>query len=70
MGKNQDPDPGMNIPDHISESLETIFWVKILEFFDADAARDPGIFVIRDPGWKKFGSGIRNKHPGSATLVG
>ncbi len=23
---------------------------------------------IRDPGWK-FGSGIRNKHPGSATLV-
>jgi hypothetical protein len=31
---------GMNIPDHISESLETIFWVKILKFFDAD--RDPG----------------------------
>ncbi len=28
--KNQDPDPGsgMNIPDHISESFETIFWVK------------------------------------------
>jgi hypothetical protein len=29
---------------------------------------------IRDPGWKKFGSGmkkirIRDKHPGSATLV-
>ncbi len=23
---------------------------------------------IQDPGWKKFGSGIRNKHPGSATL--
>jgi hypothetical protein len=28
---------------------------------------------IRDPGWKKFGTGmekswIRNKHPGSATL--
>jgi hypothetical protein len=22
----------------------------------------------RDPGWKKFGSGIRNKHPGFATL--
>jgi hypothetical protein len=21
-----------------------------------------------DPGWKKFGSGIRDKHPGSATL--
>jgi hypothetical protein len=25
---------------------------------------------IRDPGWKKVGSGIRDKHPGSATLVG
>jgi hypothetical protein len=26
----------MKIPDHISESLETIFWVQILKFFDAD----------------------------------
>jgi hypothetical protein len=26
----------MNNPDHISESLETIFWVKILKFFDAN----------------------------------
>ncbi len=26
----------MNDPDHISESLETIFWVKIPKFFDAD----------------------------------
>jgi hypothetical protein len=24
---------------------------------------------IRDPGWKKFGSGIRNKHLGSAKLL-
>jgi hypothetical protein len=24
---------------------------------------------IRDPGWKKVGTGIRDKHPGSATLV-
>jgi hypothetical protein len=23
---------------------------------------------ILDPGWKKVGSGIRDKHPGSATL--
>ncbi len=30
-------DPGMNNPDHISESLETIVWgVKIIKFFDAD----------------------------------
>jgi hypothetical protein len=27
---------GMNNPDHISESLETIFWVKIFKSFDAD----------------------------------
>jgi hypothetical protein len=28
--KNLDPDPGsgMNIPNHISDSLETIFWDK------------------------------------------
>jgi hypothetical protein len=34
IGKKQDPDPGSgsgtNIPDHISESIKTIFWVKIL----------------------------------------
>jgi hypothetical protein len=46
----------MNNPDHISEGLESIFWVKILKLFDAD------------PGWKKFGSWMRDKHPGSATL--
>ncbi len=45
----------MDITDHISESLETIFWVKILKFFDADP--DPGtgnlfdlVSWIRDPG--------------------
>ncbi len=42
----------MNILDHISESLETIFWVKILKFFDSDADPDPG------SGMEKFGSGI------------
>ncbi len=26
----------MNNPDHISESLATTFWVKILKIFDAD----------------------------------
>ena len=26
--KNKYPGSGMNIPGHISESLETIFWVK------------------------------------------
>jgi hypothetical protein len=31
MGMNNpkpDPESGMNIPDNISESLETIFWLK------------------------------------------
>jgi hypothetical protein len=41
---------GMNILDHISESLETIFCVKILESFYAFA--DSGIFLTLDPGWK------------------
>jgi hypothetical protein len=59
---------GMNIPDNISESLETIFWVKILKFFDADADPDPGIFSTLVPGWKRFGSRVRDKHPGSVTL--
>jgi hypothetical protein len=36
----------MDNPDHISESLETIFGLKILKFFDAD------------PGWEKFAPGI------------
>jgi hypothetical protein len=34
MGKKSGS--GMNNPDHISESLETIFGVKIPKFFDAD----------------------------------
>jgi hypothetical protein len=38
----------MNNPDNISESLETIFWVKILQFFDADPGSE--IFLTLDPG--------------------
>ncbi len=51
----------MNNPDHI-------FWVKILRFFDAD----PESFLpwIRDGKNLDPGSvGIRDKHPGSATLI-
>jgi hypothetical protein len=57
MGKISGSGSGMNNPDHISESLQKFFWVKILKFFNAD------------PGWKKFESGIRDKNPGSATLL-
>jgi hypothetical protein len=34
MGKKSGSGSGMNNPDHISESLEIICWVKILKFFD------------------------------------
>jgi hypothetical protein len=44
MGKTSRSGSGMNIPYHISVRLETIFWVKILKFFDANADPDPGIF--------------------------
>jgi hypothetical protein len=57
MGKKSGSGSGMNNPDHISESLETIFWVKILKFFDGE----PG--SVMENMW------IRDKHPGSATLV-
>jgi hypothetical protein len=61
IGKKSGSGSGMNNPDHISESFVTIFWVKILEFFNTN------------PGWKKIRSGmekmwIRGKRPGSATL--
>ncbi len=51
----------MNNAYHISKSFETIFWVKIFKFFDAD----PGSEM------EKFGSGmekIGDKHPGYVTL--
>ncbi len=41
----------MNNPDHIFQSVETIFLGKILKFFDLD------------PGWKKIGSGINIPDP-------
>jgi hypothetical protein len=57
MGTKSRSGSGMNIPDHISESLETIFWVKILKFYDADV--DPGSENLFD------GSGI----PGSGLNI-
>ncbi len=40
----------MNNPNHISESLETVFWVKILKFFDADLYPGSDIRDLFDPG--------------------
>jgi hypothetical protein len=55
--KSQDPDSGsgMSNPDHIPESLETIFWVKTLKFFDADLGF--GIEKIRIRDGKKSNPG-------------
>jgi hypothetical protein len=42
------------IMDHVSENLETIVWVKILKFFDADPGSGNRCGKNSDPGWKKF----------------
>ncbi len=52
----------MNIPDRIFESLETIFWVKIPKFFDADA--EPGSANLLDPGSGIRDGKIRIRDPG------
>jgi hypothetical protein len=54
----------MNNPDHISESLETIFWVKIIFLISRALAL---LFFVAKTGLKKFGPGIRdgkNSDPG------
>ncbi len=57
----------------LKKGLEIIFLlffgVKILKFFDEDPGSGMETVRIWDPGWKKVGSGIRDKHPGSATLL-
>ncbi len=75
MGKKSRSESGLNVPDHISESLKTIFWVKlkILKFFDADQDPDPGIrnlfnpgsgiFLTLDLGWKNSDPGYRINIP-------
>jgi hypothetical protein len=66
MGKKSGSGSGINIPDHISESFEAIFWIKYLN--SLMRIRDPG-WKKSDPGWKEFGYGIRDEHLGSATLA-
>ncbi len=63
LGKKSRSGSGMNIPSHIFESLETIFWVKILNYFLRIRVRDPEILLTRDSEWKKFGSGINITDP-------
>jgi len=66
MGKKSGSGFGMNNLDHISACVGTIFWVKIVKFLDADpgSGMEKIRIQIRDQG-----SGIWDKHPGSATPV-
>jgi hypothetical protein len=59
MGKKSES--GMNIPDHFSQSLETVLVLKILKFFDADPGFE--IFLTRDPGWKNSDPGFGINFP-------
>jgi hypothetical protein len=68
MGKKSGSGSGINNPDHISESLKTIFWVKKLKFFDPYPRSGMEKIRIWGPGWEKFESGIRDKLSGSSTL--
>jgi hypothetical protein len=53
------------ILDHISESIETVFGLKIHEFFNAVPEQGSGIFWTLDlgSGMEKFGSGINIPDP-------
>ncbi len=71
--ESQHPDPGSRIQDeqpgsYFLELRNHFFGVKILKFFDADPGSGMETVRIRDPGWKKVGSGIRDVYPGSAAL--
>jgi hypothetical protein len=48
----------MNNPDHISESLENISWVKILKFVDADRG-----WKNSDQGYRIHNTGIKYRRP-------
>jgi hypothetical protein len=48
MGKKSGSGSGMNNPDHISESSETIVWVK--KYFNSFMRIRDGKIRIRDPG--------------------
>jgi hypothetical protein len=66
MNKKSRSGSGMNIPYHVSESLETIFGFNSLLRMRI-RIRDTIIFLTLDPGWKKFGSGT--KQPEYETLA-
>jgi hypothetical protein len=58
MGKNPDPESGMNIPDPFSESLETVFELKMRYLNSLMLIWDPESFLP----WIRDG---KNSDPGS-----
>jgi hypothetical protein len=56
-----DPGSGINIPDHISESLIYILWVKMHKLFVVDPGF--GAFLKPGSGMEKFASGINIPDP-------
>jgi hypothetical protein len=58
MGKNQDRIRDEQPESYFLELRNHFLGLKYLN----------SLMRTRDPGWRQFGSGIRNKHPGSATL--
>jgi hypothetical protein len=52
---------------YFRELRNRIFWIKILKFFDADPGS--GNLFDHESEMEKFRSWIRDKHPGSATVV-
>jgi hypothetical protein len=64
----RDEQPGSYFLEHRNHFF-AFLGVKILKFFDKDPGSGMETVRFRDPGWIKVGSGIRNKHPGSATLT-
>jgi hypothetical protein len=54
-GRKSASGSGMNNPDHIFQSLETIFFLLFLMLKYLNS-----LTRIRDPGWSQFGSVIRD----------
>jgi hypothetical protein len=63
VNKKQDPDSGIKHPGSYIRELGNNFWVKIHYLNSLMRIRDSGNFLTRDPGWKKFGSGINIQDP-------
>ncbi len=66
MGRKSASGSGMNNPDHIFKNIETIFILFLgLKYLNS-------LMRIRDPGWRQFGSGIRDRKksdPGSGINI-